>query len=294
MTIGNSIDGTFRRYALAAGLAAAMGLVPAAVNADDQAMVVPDTGTAAPDGFALTYDVYTGGLRAIRFDFGVDLGDPGYKTRIRLETSGIVGALFKWSLEASSEGDWQDGIIVPRQYRSANVWRGRQRQVAIEYDAGIADTVTAEPPYGADDLKRVAPEMISGAVDPTTAVTALVLTSAVAGACRARTPVYDGRRRYDANMSVLEPRELKPSSAAPFAGRAEGCRLTFERIAGFKPDRKRMQDLEVAIWLADIGVASGRMPVRLELSTPWGDGFAHLVRARTPDGTLVFGEADDE
>jgi hypothetical protein len=34
--------------------------------------------------------------------------------------------------------------------------------------------------------------------------------------------------------------------------------------------------------------------VRLELSTPWGDGFAHLVRARTVDGTLVFGAADDD
>ena len=36
------------------------------------------------------------------------------------------------------------------------------------------------------------------------------------------------------------------------------------------------------------------MPVRLELTTPWGDGFAHLVRARTRDGALVFGAADEQ
>lgn len=263
-------------------------------QAQEQAMAVPETGSSAgSDGFALTYDVYTGGLRAIRFDFAVDLAEPGYETRITLQTSGIVGALFKWSLEASSAGDWQGGIIVPRSYRSANVWRSRERQVAIDYTAGIVETVTAEPPYGEDDIKRVDPALIPGAVDPTTAVTALVLTSAVEGACRARTPVYDGRRRYDANMAVLPPKELKPSSAAPFEGHAEGCRLTFERIAGFKPDRKRLQDLAVAIWLADVGVPSGRVPVRLELTTPWGDGFAHLVQARTADGALVFGAAED-
>ena len=100
-------------------------------------------------------------------------------------------------------------------------------------------TVTAEPPYGEDDIKLVDPALIPGSVDPTTAVTAQVLTSAIAGTCRARTPVYDGRRRYDANMIALPARDLKPSNAAPFEGRAEGCRLTFERIAGFKPDRKR-------------------------------------------------------
>ncbi len=247
---------------------------------------------AAADGFALTYDVYTGGLRAIRFDFELGLADPGYETRIRLETSGIVGALFSWSLEASSVGEWRDGEIAPRQYRTDNQWRSRARSVAIEYRDDGTRTVTAEPPYGEDDIKLVDPALIPGSVDPTTAVTAQVLTSAIAGTCRARTPVYDGRRRYDANMIALPARDLKPSNAAPFEGRAEGCRLTFERIAGFKPDRKRLQDLEVAIWLADIGVEPGQVPVRLELTTPWGDGFAHLVRARAADGTLVFGEAD--
>ena len=269
--------------------------VGAASAADEQVMAPADAPLQnAAEGFALTYDVYTGGLRAIRFDFEVRLADPGYETRIRLQTSGIVGVLFNWSLEASSTGDWRDGEIAPEKYRTANVWRSRQRTVAIDYADDGTRTVIGDPPYGEDDIKLVDPALIPGAVDPTTAVTALVLTSAINGACRPSTAVYDGRRRYDANMEVLPSRDLKRSNAAPFEGRVEGCRLTFERIAGFKPDRKRLQDLEVAIWLADIGVKPGQVPVRLELSTPWGDGFAHLVRARTVDGTLVFGAADDD
>ena len=280
-------------HVLAVAAALSVG-APTVALADEQAMAPADTTLqGAAEGFALTYDVYTGGLRAIRFDFEVDLTDPGYETRIRLQTSGIVGALFNWSLEASSRGDWDDGEITPEKYRSANVWRSRQRKVAIDYAEDGQRTVTSEPPYGEDDIKRVDPGLIPGAVDPTTAVTALVLTSAIQGDCRPRTAVYDGRRRYDANMEALPPRDLKSSAATPFAGRVEGCRLTFERIAGFKPDRKRLQDLEVAIWLADIGVEPGRVPVRLELSTPWGAGFAHLVRARTVGGALVFGSEDD-
>ncbi|MEP4379532.1 MAG: DUF3108 domain-containing protein [Alphaproteobacteria bacterium] len=294
-------SGGSRRWVcgVTAALAAVILSAGTVSGADEQAMAPANaTQSNATEGFALTYDVYTGGLRAIRFDFELDLAgsdaDPSYETRIRLQTSGIIGALFNWSLEASSAGDWRDGEIAPEKYRTANIWRSRQRKVAIDYAADGVRTVTAEPPYGEDDIKRVDPALIPGSVDPTTAVTALVLTSAMSGACRPRTAVYDGRRRYDANMEALPPRDLKPSPAAPFEGHVAGCRLTFERIAGFKPDRKRLQDLEVAIWLADIGVEPGQVPVRLELSTPWGDGFAHLVRARAVDGALVFGAADED
>lgn len=292
-------DGYMRRRSSLRALAVAAALSIAAttfVFADDEQAVAPADRSSpdATEGFSLTYDVYTGGLRVIRFDFEVDLADPAYETRVRLRTSGVIGAFFNWSLEASSTGDWSEGEIAPEKYRSANIWRSRQRRVAIDYGADGERTVTAEPPYGEDDIKRVDPALIPGAVDPTTAVTALVLTSAMEGECRPKTAVYDGRRRYDANMEALAPRRFKKSNAAPFEGHVEGCRLTFERIAGFKPDRKRLQDLEVAIWLADIGVEPGRVPVRLELSTPWGDGFAHLVRARTVDGALVFGEPDDD
>ena len=102
-------------FAVAAACVMAGG--PASADVDVPAIAPADT-KAVPAaealGFALTYDVYTSGLRAIRFDFALDLSDPAYETRIRLETSGSVGALFNWSLEASSRGAWRDGEIAPR------------------------------------------------------------------------------------------------------------------------------------------------------------------------------------
>lgn len=260
---------------------------------DEQAMAVMGK---SPTGFALTYDVYSGGFRALRLDFTVALdGDEGaqsrYATRINMETSGLVGALFNWRFDASSVGEWQD-VAVPTRYHTANVWRGNAREVAIDYVDGVASNVSAEPPYSAEDMKKVEPFITPGAVDPTTAVTSLVMKSALDGICHPQTAIYDGRRRYDANMQDLPPRALKRSSSAPFEGQVEGCKLTFQRIAGFRPGKKRMQDLEVDIWLAEIGVEVGRVPVRLEMQTPWGAGFAHLVSARDADGVLVFGAAD--
>lgn len=286
---------------LACGLMAALlaGATVAAARAEpgEQAMVGAGKNLS---GFTLTYDVYSGGFRALRLDLALDFdagsgaASPRYDTRIRMETSGLVGALFNWRFDASSVGAWANGEAVPVRYHTANVWRGNARQVEIAYEDGVAGAVRAEPPYSAEDLAKVAPYVTPGVVDPTTAVTSLVMKSALEGQCRPQTAIYDGRRRYDANMQALPPRTLKRSSFAPFEGAVEGCKLTFTRIAGFRPDRKRMQDLEVDIWLSEIGVAAGRVPVRLELQTPWGAGFAHLVAARDADGALVFGEEEPD
>jgi hypothetical protein len=278
-------------------IGAVLVLAGPVVLAADEGQPIAHT-EAHPKGFTLTYDVYTGGLRAIRLDLSVAFAPAGqvdpapataYETRINMETSGLIGALFNWRFDANSVGAWQGGNIVPERYHTANVWRGNAREVSIDYVDGVAGKVSAVPPYSAEDMKKVDPAMIPGAIDPTSAVTSLVLTSALEGRCRPRTTIYDGRRRYDANMETLEAEILKPSSAAPFAGKAEGCKLSFKRIAGFKPGKKRLQDFEVDIWQADIGVENGRVPVRLELFTPWGNGFAHLIRARAADGALVFG-----
>lgn len=281
-------------------IGAVLVLAGPVVLAADEGQPIAHT-EAHPKGFTLTYDVYTGGLRAIRLDLSVafspaDQADPApaasYETRINMETSGLIGALFNLRFDANSVGAWQGGNIVPERYHTANVWRGNAREVSIDYVDGVARKVSTVPPYSAEDMKKVDPAMIPGAIDPTSAVTSLVLTSALEGRCRPQTAIYDGRRRYDAKLETLEAEILKSSSAAPFAGKAEGCKLSFKRIAGFKPDKKRLQDFEVDIWQADIGVEDGRVPVRLELSTPWGNGFAHLIRARAADGALVFGKAD--
>jgi hypothetical protein len=268
------------------------GVAAAQSELDKQAITVSSAGLG---GFALTYDVYKGGFRALRLGFFIDIAGEDmpplrYDTEVKIETTGFIGALFDWRFDATSKGSWREAETVPERYQTANFWRGNQRKVDINYEDGIVSKVSSEPPYSEEDMKKVSPSMILGAVDPISAVTAVVLNSAFYGKCQPKTAIYDGRRLYDANMSSLEPRELKPSNFAPFAGLAEGCKLTFKRIAGFKPDKKRLQDLEVEVWLAKVGLVPERVPVRLELATPWGKAFAHLVRVQNADGAMTFGE----
>jgi hypothetical protein len=252
-------------------------------------------GDVAPggEGFRLSYDVYKSGFRALSLDFDVTLNEGSYRTDAKLESAGVIGWMFDWRLDAMSAGKLQAAAtIVPQQHRFANSWRGKVRSVEIAYQAGVPAEVRAEPPYSHKPDRVVAAELLPGAVDPMSAVTAIVLANATGPLCPPTTAVYDGRRRYDAQLTHLGSKTLKASNFAVYAGEAEGCHMSLERIAGFKPGDERMKNLTIDIWLADVGTGAGRVPVRLELHTPWGTGFAHLARAQRADGTLVFGTAD--
>ncbi|MFT5180131.1 MAG: hypothetical protein ACI8S3_000002 [Alphaproteobacteria bacterium] len=289
---------TLRNAALAAPLAAALLVVLATPSAADklaptESAAVPPAATLAGDGFRLSYDVYKSGFRALSLDFDVALDGDGYRTDARLESAGIIGLLFAWRLDAVSKGQMQNASVVPQDHRFANHWRGRVRTVEIGYEAGVPSQVRAEPPYGEDAKRAVSADLLPGAVDPMSAVTAIVLENATGALCRPTTAVYDGRRRYDAQLTPLGAKILKASNYAPYAGPAEGCRLNFQRIAGFKEGDDRMQKMSIDIWLADVGAGRGKVPVRLELNTPWGVGFAHLVRAHGSGDKLVFGDAGE-
>ncbi|MCZ6592546.1 MAG: DUF3108 domain-containing protein [Alphaproteobacteria bacterium] len=292
---------TLRNAALAAAFIALLATPWPAIRASELAdpaeraavpALSPAGAARSSEGFRLTYDVYKSGFRALSLKFDMTLDGGRYRTDARLESAGIIGWLFEWRLDAVSRGRLQDATVVPQHHRFANSWRGRVRTVEIAYQAGVPTDVQAEPPYGEDVQRAVSADLLPGAVDPMSAVTAIVLENTTGSLCRPTTAVYDGRRRYDAQLTPLGTKILKASNFAPYSGLVEGCHLSFERIAGFKEGDERMKNMSIDIWLADVGTGAGKIPVRLELNTPWGTGFAHLVQARGADDKLVFGDAE--
>ncbi|MGE0254418.1 MAG: DUF3108 domain-containing protein [Alphaproteobacteria bacterium] len=271
----------------AAALALALAGVAGPARASEVAAVPP--GATQLD---LTYEIYAGGINGATFDIQVVLPPPGqdgaYATRVRAATQGIVALFAPWRLDTVSEGRRDDGALRSRHFRNADTWRDRTKTVEIDFAGAGRPVVTMDPPNTETDRPPISDAQLAGALDPISALSRLVLDTA--RGCPGRTAIYDGRRRYDMLVAPLGERDYKASSQNPFAGTATGCRLTFERVAGFKAGegRRGLQGTAAEVWLGRALDGQAPLPIRLELDTGWGTMLGHLVQVRAADGAILY------
>lgn len=232
----------------------------------------------------LQYVIYAGGLHVLSTDFRISLDPQHYRLETAFRTDGLVGLLFPWSLIARSQGAIDSDGVRPSDYRSTNVWRGRERWVEVVYGEDGAITVRAEPPANRDHRDAV-PEALKGdTVDLLSGALSLGLVLAAGGSCDWTVPVFDGRRRYDLVFEDIGTQRVDPSRYSVFSGDAVACRVHMERLAGFsnRDGRQRMEGAlsSASVWIAPVFSDTLAVPVRLEAVTPYGAVRAHLGAAK--------------
>ena len=196
----------------------------------------PVAGAAEPPtGYTASYKVYTAGLHALDFELAATVAAERFVARMSASPHGIIAKFIPWALEASSAGVLAAGELRPRRHRSANWWRGEQRWVEIDFDGEGPVDLRAEPASEGDGMGAIAAAMLVGAIDPVSAINGIILSNADGVLCPPRTPVFDGRRRYDMVMERLPARTLK-GRGDRYGGVVEGCRLTLEPVAGKRDD----------------------------------------------------------
>ena len=253
----------------------------------------PVAGAAEPPtGYTASYKVYTAGLHALDFELAATVAAERFVARMSASPHGIIAKFIPWALEASSAGVLAAGELRPRRHRSANWWRGEQSWVEIDFDGEGPVDLRAEPASEGDGMGAIAAAMLVGAIDPVSAINGIILSNADGVLCPPRTPVFDGRRRYDMVMERLPARTLK-GRGDRYGGVVEGCRLTLEPVAG-KRDDDEARTFPIIAWFAALPGGGPMVPVRLELRTKYGQTLAHLRRLRLADGRVVFGDQDDE
>ena len=121
------------------------------------------------------------------------------------------------------------------------------------------------------------PEDAKGTVDPLSAV--MLITSGVmadaANPCGVVAPVFDGRRRYNIEMSKARDVDIRMDNGL-YAGKGEQCDIRYHQLAGFRP--RVLKDNEnfpmIHAWIARFPSAvAGRdytVPVRVWADTKYG------------------------
>ena len=111
---------------------------------------------------------------------------------------------------------------------------GKKQEVSLTYDSGNPPRLYADPAYSTTGYE-VKPDDTESTFDPLSAVM-FIVSGAGAGAnpCAVTAPVFDGRRRYDIEMTKVKDVDIKMDNGL-YAGNGLLCEVRYHQLAGFKP-----------------------------------------------------------
>lgn len=238
---------------------------PAAANTDERVV--------------LSYELWKGGFHALDLQAGLRRGGETYSVDFAVRSRGVIGWIYPYLLEGAADGKLDGGGPRPSRFASLAQSRGDERRRAISYLADGTLRTWSDPPRTVGEDEEAVPEsMRRDTLDPASAILAVIDAVARTGRCDGDYPVYDGRRRYDLSVSLVGESPLAPSRYTAYSGPATLCRVTVEKLSGFRDMAKKggMPDI-IDIWLASIAGANSPLPVRLEGQSDLGSLVIHLV-----------------
>ncbi len=259
------------RLALTAAVVLA-GAIPAGAEMRAAATAAP---LAGEERVALDYQIYFGGLNIMKVGVELGLSPDAYDVAARTETIGLTGYLAPWRSHITTRGEIDGGKVEPVRHRVDAQSRGKQRNIAIDFTDGEITGLVLNPPAAKDPRDEIPAALRRGALDPASALFALVRVMGEGQGCAGRMPVFDGRRRYDVVIVDKGSDTLRAHDYSAYHGAAIRCDFHVEPIVVENAEHKRRFRSGRA-WFAEVFPGRPWVPVRLEVDGDYAQTLVHL------------------
>ncbi|MEM8986666.1 MAG: DUF3108 domain-containing protein [Pseudomonadota bacterium] len=245
---------------------------------------------AGPDAVKLTavYRGYFGPLTLGTITLTATFDGDKYEVTSFLKTEGLVDVFASNDLRTQTLGRIENGVRAPEIYRSQLFKKDDPNQlVELVYNETGA-RLWSQPAYNLERYPVTADD-IKGSADP---MSSLLLIGIAGGMdtppCEGVTRVFDGKRRYNLNLSDNGVTTLKARSKKDYGGETYKCAALYEQVAGFK-SQKTAEDY-ASLWLADIPEFSLRAPVKISYPTDFGSVVlkAKLLKVTSADEKVLL------
>jgi hypothetical protein len=224
----------------------------------------------------------------------IDIGENQFTAAASGMTAGLLQVFAASQGNAASRGVVRGGAPGPTLFVATTNNDKRVEELRIVLRAGTVKELAVDPPNAPNpDRIPVTDAHRRGVIDPVSA--ALVRVSGNGDpvspeACRRVIPVFDGRMRFDLQLSFKRIENIRAHKG--YQGPVAVCGVQFVPLAGYVPERLAIrwliaqQDME--IWLAPIPGTRIVVPYRISLATPLGRGVleaTEFVTAASPRST---------
>ena len=271
-----------RRKSTARALGAALGAALIGGLFAAQPGQAASGGDSGPNSTWLAYDVYAGGLKAMRAELAVDIGEADYRLQLDAYFQGFIAKFFSLDFTVTAAGALSEGRLAPRDYEMNSVWqKDKERRIAMSVEGGEVTRLDIEPEDRRPTTEAVSPEQRAGALDPISALLWPIAMLLQNQACEGETEVFDGRKLFALRLEQQESVTLRPTGYSPFGGEAQVCHLFIEQTAGPKKERSRQRIPEyIRVYLAPLSEDGPPLPLRLEADNRLGRIILHLAEAK--------------
>lgn len=243
---------------------------------------------ALAQNWQLTYRVHVGGVAVLDARAQLALTGDRYSVAVDAATDGFLGRMFPWQTHSQSDGAVRPDGLAPARHTQVSTFRGKPRNVTLEYDGRGNVRAEVTPPPQDDDRELVPESLRRTTQDPLSGVLTVLFAGLRGEGCGRKVPVYDGRRRYDMLFSDQGMQQVGQSRYSIFSGPARQCRVSYTPIAGYNrasggafwqrnpgPEERPPVD----VWIAPVTPGGPPLPVRVETDSGFGGVVVHLTGA---------------
>jgi Protein of unknown function (DUF3108) len=224
----------------------------------------------------------------------IEIGDDQFTAAASGMTTGLLRVFATGEGNGASRGAVRGDNLIPTIFVSTVNNDKRVEELRIVLNAGTVKDLVIDPPTTPNpDRIPLTEAHRRGVIDPMSA--ALIRVSGNGDpvspeACRRTIPVFDGRMRFDLQLSFKRIEKVQAHKG--YQGPVVVCGVQFVPLAGYVPERAAIKYLmaqqDMEIWLAPIAGTRVVVPYRISLQTPLGRGVleaTQFIAAASPHST---------
>ena len=285
-------------------LAAICGLVltsPAqAVQAEN-----PVVGQKTPQTQTMFYDVYAGGIHAVKVELDVSYEkEDRYNVKMGARTTGFLENLVPWRGTFETYG-WRMGKDGdrPELHRSTATWRGEEE--LKEYTYGRDGSFKSLKVIEANEDKSpesLDPALVKDSIDVLTSMLEVMQNVQNNGKCEGVSEIFDGKRRFELTFKHEMDEVLIPTDYNVYDGVTARCQVEVKPMTGEwhqKPrgwlsiqEQGRQEGSLPTVWFAKVTDDMPAVPVKIRVKTEYGTMFMHLTEYRN-GSRIIKADAQD-
>jgi hypothetical protein len=206
----------------------------------------------------------------------IEMTDTHYTAAASGATTGLMKVFTGGHGVSTATGTLAAGQPLSSIYASTIFSRKKSDAIRLTIDKGAVKELKLDPPQEADPARVPVTEAHQhGVLDP---MTALLLRTPGTGdpvsadACQRTVPIFDGRIRYDLQLTFKRMEQVKTDKG--YSGPVVVCTLSFTPVAGYAPSRMAIRYIserrDMEVWLAPVAGTRVLVPYRAESPTPIG------------------------